>query len=461
MISKWLENDRAVNFAIAARVWSLPAGLITVLLIGFSFSPEAQGYYYTFNAVLSIQLFAELGLSTVLIYFASHEWSKLRVGPDGRPTGDDVALSRLTSLARFALKWYVIAAVALTLLLAFGGLRFLATAGSQDFSWKAPWLALCIATGLAFSTVPVWSLLEGCNQVSHTYAYRFVQAVVTSITAWIAIWNNAELWFVSISLSIGLLFALAMIVCRYSDFLSTIMLRTPRGPRVSWRTDLLPMQWRIALSWIAGYFVFFLLTPVLFFYQGPVVAGQMGMTWSFASALLAVASSWVTPKAPSFGILIAQRKFDELDRLFWKITATVLVVTLLGALAIWAAVFILNLLHHPFAGRLLSPASTGFLLLATVLTAASIPMSTYLRAHKQEPLLKVSLLSGVITGIVILIMGKYYSAFGVSIGYLVATAATTPFIAMIWRQKRSEWHARGEENVCQDVPQDNVTERKS
>jgi len=170
------------------------------------------------------------------------------------------------------------------------------------------------------------------------------------------------------------------------------------------------------------------------------VAGQMGMTWAFVNALMTLASGWVTPKAPRFGMLIAQQRYAELDRLLWRITAVVLAVTTVGALAIWALVLVLSQLHHPFAARLLSPASTGYLLLATVIMTASFPLATYLRAHKKEPPLALSLISGLLTGIAVVVLGRYYSAEGVAIGYLAVTATVTPFVMLIWRRRRAEWH---------------------
>lgn len=432
--------DRAVFFAIMGKLWSMGAGLITTLLIALLFSPKLQGYYYTFISLLAFQVFAELGLGTVLTSFASHEWAKLAIDQQGRITGDEDALSRLTSLGSFALRWYLAAGVAMTLIFAIGGLYFFGASGDQVPSWRGPWIALSVVTGLNLCVLPVWALLEGCNQVSNVYAYRLIQSVASTVAAWLGLYLGAELWVASI---IGLTNLLAMAVtvgCRYGGFLRVILLGQPKGPRFYWWMDILPLQWRISLSWIGGYFTFSLFTPVLFHYQGPVIAGQMGMTWSLVAALTAVASSWVTPKAPVFGILIAQQRYEELDRMFWRITAAVVAVTALGALGIWSMVYFLGTLHHPFAGRLLSPGATGYLLLATILLAASLPMSTYLRAHKREPLLALSVISGLLNGTVVVVLGKYYSAEGMTIGYLVVTAALIPSVALIWRRRRAEWH---------------------
>jgi len=441
-VSQSLEIDRAVFFAIAGKMWSLCAGLVTTLLIAVFFSPELQGYYYTFNSVLAFQALAELGLGSVLTYYASHEWAKLALDRHGQVTGDADALSRLTSLGRFALVWYMAAGILVTLVLATGGLFFLGMAGDQVFSWKAPWIVLCVVSGLNLCVVPIWALLEGCNQVSHVYVYRVIQYVASSVAAWVAIYLGAGLWVASIIGVVGLLAMTVTVSRRYGAFVRTLLLTQPKGPRLNWREDIWPMQWRIGLSWVGGYFIFSLFTPVLFHYYGPVIAGQMGMTWAFVGALVAMTTGWVLPNAPRFGILIAQQRYAELDRKFWRMVVIVLGVTSAGAAGIWALVFYLNQVHHPFALRLLPPAPTAYLLLATIIFSVSLPMSTYLRAHKKEPLMALSVTHGLLTGIAVLVLGRYCGADGVAIGYLVVTACVTPFVALIWYRRRAEWHAQ-------------------
>lgn len=440
-ICHFLEIDRAVFFAIMGKVWTMAAGLVTTILIASVFPPEIQGYYFTFFSVLALQVFAELGLGTVISAYASQEWSKLRLNKYGEVTGDEDALSRLISLGRFALKWYLVAGVVVAIFLSIGGFFFFASTGWDQVSiWGAPWIVLCLVTGVNLCFMPVWALLEGCNQVSNVYIFRLIQSVATSAAGWLGVYFGAGLWVTSIIGVTAMLVMMATVGCRYSRFIRNIMLEHPKGPHLDWKTDILPMQWRVSLSWLSGYFTFSLFTPVLFHYHGPIVAGQMGMTWNFIAALTGLASSWIAPKAPIFGILIEQRKFYELDKIFWRLTAVVTSVTVAGALLIWVLVYVLGELDHPFSQRMLSPTATACFLIATIILVAGLPMSTYLRAHKKEPLLMLSIVNGVVIGTLVVLLGKYYSVNAIAVGYLVVMAVLTPFNGLVWYRCRVEWH---------------------
>jgi O-antigen/teichoic acid export membrane protein len=439
-----LEIDRAVFFGLLSRTWGLIAGLATAILIATFFSPEVQGYYYTFATLLALQVFVELGLGTVAVQFASHEWSKLNLDESGHIVGDDDALSRLISLARLITTWFLVAGVLVAIGLGAAGYVFFSSTPDHGIDWASPWLLLCAVTGVTIWLVPVWSLLEGCNQVARLYSFRFFQGVLASIVVWIAIFGGAELWTASIS-------GLAMLVCsaiflkrHYWTFFKTLLLSKPEGPKIRWRTDMLPMQWRIALSWMSGYLYFSLFTPVLFKYHGPVVAGQMGMTWAIIGVVGSIPISWLSPRVPQFGMLIAQKSYSDLDRLFWKTTRIVTLVAVLVALSIWGAVCLLNAIDHPvavhLASRLLPPLPTGFFLLGEVLMVLSAPFSTYLRAHKKEPAMVVSVTAAIAIALATLILGKYFSAMGVSIGYFLVHVVAVPFVFLIWSRCRVKWH---------------------
>jgi len=182
-----MEMNRAVLYAILARAWGFAAGPVSALLIAANFTPTIQGFYYTFGSILALQTFAELGIGLAITQFASHEWAKLRIGEKRRIEGDPNALSRLVSLAKIAIRWYSIAAVFAIVGLSIGGYVFFSQSSTQNVGWKLPWISLCVFTGINLFTIAIWSLLEGCNQVSNVYFYRFFQGLLGSVAAWTAI----------------------------------------------------------------------------------------------------------------------------------------------------------------------------------------------------------------------------------------------------------------------------------
>jgi O-antigen/teichoic acid export membrane protein len=346
----------------------------------------------------------------------------------------------LASLAQIATKWYSIAAVIVIVGLNIGGYLFFLQSPAQNVSWKFPWIFLCFLTGISFVLIPIWSLLEGCNQVSNVYSYRFFHGLLNSLVAWTAILLGADLWTVSIVTFAGLIYAGLFLRRNYWEFFKSLLLIKPEGARLSWLTDILPFQWRIALSWLSGYFMFYLFTPVLFHYHGPIIAGQMGMTWSLCGVLTSLGLAWLSPRVPQLGMMVAQKRYDEMDRLFWKLTFIILGVTISGAMTIWLLVFGLNYYGSSLARRLLPPLPTALFLVAAIIHTASLPMSSYLRAHKKEPLLFVSVLLGVLIGLSTWLLGKYYSALGMAVGYLTIYTMVLPITVFVWWHCKKAWH---------------------
>ncbi len=439
-----IEMDRAVSYAILARAWGFAAGPVTALLVASKFTPTIQGFYYTFVSILALQTFVELGSGLAITQFASHEWANLRVGENKRIEGDTNSLSRLASLAQIAIKWYCIAAVIVIVGLSIGGYVFFSQSPTQDVSWKLPWISLCVFTGINLFTIAIWALLEGCNQVSNVYLYRFFQGLCGSSAAWCAILLGADLWTCGIMTFVGLIYAGLFLRRNYWEFFKSLLLTKSEGPRLIWLTDILPFQWRIALSSVSGYFIFSLFTPVLFHYHGPVVAGQMGMTWALTGAVLAIGGAWVSPRVPQFGMMVAQKRYAEMDKLFGRLTIIVMGFTILGATAIWLLVFGLNYYNNFLAQRLLPPLPTGLFLIATIFHAGCIPIATYLRAHKKEPLLFVSILQGCLVGLSTWLLGKHFSAPGMAVGYLIVFAIIFPMEIFIWQHCRTRWHNSNE-----------------
>lgn len=432
--------SRPVFYSFLSKGWQLVSGLVTSFLIATHFSSELQGYYYAFNALLVLTVFAELGLTSVLINFVSHEWLKIDIDENGIPFGDPNSISRLMSLSHFSIKWFLCAALLITILLIVFGSSFWSVSNVVNIEWRAPWVALCIATGLNLFFLPISAILEGCNQIENLYRYRFVQYLISSIVMWVGIFVGAGLWVASIAAFFGLGTLIFLSWKKYRSFLREIFFNRPRFDQINWRQDVLPMQWRIALSWIGGYFTFALFVPILFQYHGPVVAGQMGMTWAFIGALMSISSAWITPHGPGFGLLVAEKNYSELDARFNIIFAANICLMLIGSALLLIALISLGSLYPNLAQRLLPPSITAVFLVGTIIYTMGLPIATYLRAHKKEPLTSVSILGGALNGVMVIILGIKFGAMGIAIGYLFSNLIVFPILLRIWSKKRIEWH---------------------
>ena len=280
--------------------------------------------------------------------------------------------------------------------------------------------------------------MEGCNQVAFVYGLRAVLAVAASVGVWLALPLGAGLYCGAISLLL-VVGVTAVVFGRAWRGLLAELRQPPPGPTISWGQEIWPYQWRMAISGMCGYFIFNLFTPVLFYFHSPALAGQMGMTWQLVNSLHTVAASWSTSKAPRYGILISQGRFAELDQLYKKTTVQALAaavgggVTLLLALA-WVRG------HLAIGARFLPVGPTALLVLATVVNQLIFSQAAYLRAHKKEPFLGLSVLSAVLTGAAVLFLGRAWGAWGECVGYCLIVLAVAPVATWIWKTRRRAWH---------------------
>ncbi len=443
-----LEVDRAVFFALLLRAWQLFGGMVSLILIGLFLRPDVQGYYYLFAALMGLQSFFELGFNIAITNLSSHEWARLTLDEHGRIAGDETALSRLVSLGRLIFKWYGVASLLFVVCVGVGGAAFIAIRpatpeflpqiGETAVDWKGPWTALVMLSGLLLWTLPFNALLEGCGQVATVYRFRVAQAISANIAVWVVLATGGELWAAAAATAARLATDLVLLGVRYREFFRPFLSSSKRD-RMDWQTDILPLQWRLAVSGVFGFFAYYLFTPVMWAYHGKVVAGQMGMTWTLVTTLQMAALAWVQARVPRFGVLIAKRDFPELDRIFKRLTAISLVVVIAGSLGIWCCILLLNQFAPSFAVRLLDPLPTGLFLLAIVVYQVPHCQVFYVRAHKHEPFLPVSIVASSAIGASVWWLGAEWGPVGAATGYLaVVTLIILPCHTYLWQRCRKQ-----------------------
>jgi O-antigen/teichoic acid export membrane protein len=431
--------NRAVLFGWLTLIFQFASTPVTVVMIARYLTPADQGFFYVFASLLALQTYVELGLSTVILNSASHLYAHLTFVRHQGLTGDPAAIGRLGSLGRFALQWYGAAALVFIVVVGGGGYVWLGRHG-EGVDWAAPWCVLVVLTAGQFLALPFNALLEGCNQVTNIQRFRLSQVILRTLGLWLALGFHWGLWAAVVGSAVGLLRDVYLLGFEYRAFFLTLW-RFRHAGSVRWREEIWPMQWRLAVSGILGYFQFQAFTPLMFQYYGPITAGQVGMTLSLVAGIQAIGLTFLQPRVPRFGMLIARREYGLLDREWWHLTRSTIALALAAALTLWAGVYVLHAGQFPLAARVLTPLPTALFLLGGVATASGYCLTAYLRAHVREPLALLSLVTSALMGALAWYLGRRFGPLGAAATYVaIAGGIALPWEILIWRRSRVEWH---------------------
>ena len=423
--------DIHVLATVLFRGWGVLAGGATTILLPLFLSPTEQGFYYTFGSVLALQVFFELGLNHVLTQLAGHSAAHLHRSAYGRLEGDVRWRRAIASLLALSQKWNAIMATLFAIALLTGGVYFFERRGTLPVSeWIGAWVTLIFAAAINLALSARLAICEGIGEVAGVAKLRLRQSMVGYLVLWALLLLGQGL---SAVVAVPLISAIstAWWLWRHPNLrlLQSVLILEPRvsAEEFEWRRDIFPLQWKIALSWAGGYFIFNFLTPVVFALQGPVAAGQLGLALSLFSAVSTVGFSWITAKVPAFAGHIARNERSELNALFDRQIRRSSGVTFLCSLTVVIAAYVAGQLVPKVGERL--PPSTSLMLLAVVAVANALvfAMAAYMRAHKEEPLLLQSIVTAALVGIGVLVSAHYSLQATVA-----AYAAVTLFVSLPW-----------------------------
>lgn len=433
--------DEAAWLALFGRAWGLLERPVTLALVLTELTPVTQGYYTTFANVLQLAIFVELGLGVVLTQCFSHEAAHFGTEGAGFPSRKGLHFQRFVHLLKLSLRWYAFVALAILALVGTAGMLFFRQGDVPNVSWLVPWWGYVAVSAFAGILQPFASALEGIGRVAYVQRLRLLVSVTGGLSGWIALKLGGALfvlWCLPIAQSIVFIVALRR---GSRDMLVALSEPIATDARVDWWGEVWPLQWKIAVSWICGYFIYQLYGPVLFLLHGPVVAGQMGVTLQLCNLLTAVSGALVALKAPIFGQLIARREYARLDEIFRRNTIFATVLSGLLSLLVLAAVWLGGTLT-PYGERFLPLWQVTLLLLGNLVNTVIASQAVYLRAHKREPFLVLSLIGAICQVSVIFGLGVSYGAAGIVVGNVVATVLISlPLAFTIFVRCRRAWHS--------------------
>lgn len=439
--------DDAIAFTLLIRLVQAGGGLVTLFFIAKCLTKIEQGYYYTFGSILAIQIFFELGLSSIITQFVAHENANLTWENEFSFSGSNESSSRLSSLLRFTIKWFVFIAFFMFIGLIISGYFFFGKYGKNEIyvDWQIPWIILSITTSLSLMVSPILAFFEGLGMVKEVAKIRLLQQIIQLVLIFIFFSSGFKLYSSPIAAILAFSIVPLWIFFKSKIKLLIYIWKSLGEWLVNYKLEIFPFQWKIALSWISGYFIFQLFNPVLFATEGPVVAGQMGMTLTVLNSIYALAFSWISTKTPVFSNLIAKKEFNQLDILFNRTLFQSLSLNILGLIMFFGLIFILRYFNLEIYGenygdRFLPFLPMFFMMVPVMLNHIIGSLATYLRCHKKEPMLWLSIVIGILCSFSTFFLGKYFGVIGITLGYMIITILSFFWTCYIYVTKKKIWH---------------------
>lgn len=443
---KFLGLDKTIALNVTSRIVQGASGIVILYFIARNLSKEEQGYYFTFSSILAIQIFFELGLTGIITQFVAHENAQITWSDKNIVNGNNQSISRLSSLLRLIVKWYTVISIILLISLIITGFLFFGSLSRSNISihWKNPWILLSIFTSISLLFSPILAFFEGLDKIYEVIKIRLKQQII-NIALCILFLNLGFKLYSAPFASILSFLIIPFWIAKKNNWviLKEIWLKVDCW-KINYWEEILPFQWKIALSWISGYFIFQLFNPVLFASEGAIVAGKMGMTLAVLNSIYALTFSWMSTKIPVFSRYIALKDYKSLDKLFFKTLKQSSIISCFGLFSFFFLIMILNhfqvkIHDEKISDRFLNNPFLLFMIIPFFFNHLSASWATYLRCHKKEPMLIQSIIIGILSAISTFVFGNKFGISGLTFGYLIVSFISLIWAYFIFMKKKIEW----------------------
>jgi len=428
--------DKSSHYVLLQRGWQAGSGIGTLVLLTHTLNLAEQGWYYAFLSVSTIYFVLDLGLSALLVQISAREFLGSVWGKDGLVVGENAR--RFHAFCRQMMNWYAWAALIYLLLIPFGSLFFRGNENELGYGWFIPWVLIVVATCANQFLLPWVSLIEGTGHIREAYLVRLVQSMSGTLFLWIALLSGAGLYVAAIVPFCGFVVSCIWIMSSKRE-LARQVLRADYL-HFSWREEVVPLQWRMAVSWISGYLIVQIHVPLLFMTQGAHVAGQMGLSLTIVNMLALLAQSWVTSQLPMLTQLASQREWKRMDKDFFRAFRRSLLAYFAGAAA-------LVLLRHMVAGtsyneRILPEPAFALLMLVGFAGHVASLLSWQVRAYRRDPFVLSSIVVAVLIVAGVVWAAPRYSYAGVvAVMVVVNFAVNLPWVIWLFRRDNRRWRS--------------------
>ena len=414
---------------------------IIIFFVPIFLSENQQGYWYTFGSIAALTTFADLGFTSIMTQYVAHEYTYLKLDKSGKIfIGSEQHIERMSSLYRFIVRWMgTVLSLALAIIFLVGYIMF---SGNNDgVKWFIPWILYTVSSVYNFSSQVALSFFEGCDQFAITQKIRTFSSIIHCVSTIGFLIAGFGLYALSIPLFLKGILVFLLLKRYFGNSLA--QLRSERsGEKIAWGKEFGPLLSRYGISWAAGYFASQIYNPLTFSLFGASAAGKIGYSLSIIQAIYSISNAWSLISIPKYNMAVEKKEWSHMDYMLKRNLIYSSVIYLIGISALYLTQSI-PLIADLIWSRVVSGKSMLALCGAYYISIISYAMSTYLRAHKREPYMLVSVLSGGISALLTYAFTRYMGLEFIFIGLLISNVLVLPMAIVIWKQFRIKWHTEG------------------
>lgn len=434
-IKKYLSMD--VLSAGINQTWRIFTGPITLLLIPAFVSPEAQGYWYTFGSLSALSILADLGFSTIVLQFAAHEYAYLAIDDKGNINGDQVHLNHLACFFRFTLKWLTFIVIVSFPVIFLAG-YCLMSQKPASINWFYPWIIFIIGSGSSFFTNTILYFFEGCGKLGLGQRIRWYISIISTLILWTCLFARFSLYSLALASVLSSAIGAGLIWLNFKGLIK-IFIQISRDYPYSWRSEFFPLLARYSVSWASGYLIFQIYTPLMFHFHGAVEAGKIGISISLWTAIFSISNVWVYASTPKMNMLVSKKEWKDLDLEFKRSLTLSLITYLLGTISFIGIIYLLSF-KIDLITRFASPLALTMLGAGWFCQMIINTIAVYLRAHKEEPLVLLSVVLAIYIIIVTFLVAQYLPPEYYFLGFLTSYIFGLPWAFVLMLRKRRLGH---------------------
>tara|TARA_Y100000389_G_scaffold205114_1_gene263395 strand:+ start:11325 stop:12599 length:1275 start_codon:yes stop_codon:yes gene_type:complete len=414
-----------MNIAFVYRIIHALLAIMTLYFITQYLTLEEQGWYYTFLSFSALIYLFDFGLSIALVHVSSIEFVKLKWGVNGSIVGKSSKKYQEFINISFT-KYLKIGVLYFIIILPFGLLFFNDNETAKNFFWHIPWTIHVILSVLSLLCLPYLSIIEGSGNIKEIYNLKIIQILIGSIMCCLLIYLKFPLLAPSmLLLSISVVTFLWLLFYRKNNLPKI----TNNSNHYSWEKNINSFKNKVGITFLGSYLFVQIYTPVLFYFEDPLIAGKFGLSLAIANMVGLISSSWFVTNIPSMTKYIAKNNYTDFNILFKKSFYQSTLFLLFLILFICSLYFIFY--ENKIFDRLLGFYNFIGILLYIFITHLINSIVIYIRCSKQEPLAIPHLLCSIITfafGIYFLIN---YSILGLIASILVTQFFITLPVSLI------------------------------